>query len=224
MKNNDVATLRQRLISRHARLKDPDPLAVPSAGVIDPMTVEALQHLAARAQGGDIGARDHLYFSLQPRLHRIGYVLRPWPNSPVLTGIWDRDDVNQECWLVFLDLLTAWDGDTSFVTYLLARFGWRLRDRILRGIGKPSVPHGLTRVPDDVLPVLLTARDSDQPESALIATKLLEHLLNQRMGTDAGTATIGEVLIALRSPLRPGEVIPAALPDDGDPFSQIEVA
>lgn len=222
--NQNTSSLRQRLIARNARPKEPELLAVPTAGVIDSSTVDTLHQLATQAQGGDIDARDRLYFSLEPRLHRIGYVLRPWPNSPDLTGLWDRDDVNQECWLIYMDLLTAWDGEASFVTYLLARFAWRLRDRILRGIGKPSVPLGTTRVPDDELSRLLTARDVDQPESALIANKLLEHLLNQRIGNDTDTASIGEVLIALRSPLRPGEVISRSLPDDNHPFSQIEVA
>lgn len=222
--NQYEPTLRQRLIARNDRPKEPEPLAVPTAGVIDAPTVDALQQLATLARDGDTAARDRLYFSLQPRLHRIGYVLRPWPNTSVLTGLWDRDDVDQECWLIYMDILRAWNGDTSFVTYLLARFGWRLRDRILRGIGKPSVPGGTTRVPDDVLSGLLTARDVDQPESALVATKLLEHLLNQRMGKGAETANIRDVLAALRSPLRPGEVLSTSLPDDGHPFSQIEVA
>jgi hypothetical protein len=122
-----------------------------------------------------------------------------------------------------MDLVAAWDGDTPFVPFLLARFAWRLRDRILRGIGKPSVPAGTTRVPDDVLAEVLAARDSDQPESALMATKLLEHLLDQRLRSGAPT-NIGEVMSVLRSPLRPGEVISTSLPDDGHPFSQIEVA
>lgn len=221
--NQYQPTLRQRLIERRAQPQGRESIAVPATGVIDPPTVEALQKLASLARAGDIAARDHLYFALQPRLYRIGYVLRPWPNTPVYTGLWERDDVNQECWLICMDLLTAWDGETPFVAHLLARFAWRLRDRILRGIGKPVVPVGATRVPDDVLTEVLAARDSDQPESALFATELLEHLINERLGSDAATG-IGEVMAALRSPLRPGEVISTSLPDDGHPFSQIEVA
>lgn len=221
--NQYEPTLRLRLTARRGRPEELKPVTVPAAGVIDPQTVAALQQLAALANAGDIAARDGLFFALQPRLHRIGYVLRPWPNTPVHTGLWERDDVDQECWLIFMDLLAAWDGDTPFVPFLLARFAWRLRDRILRGIGKSPVPTGTTRVPDDVLTEVLAARDSDQPESALVALNLLEHLINQRLGSDAATG-IGEMMAALRSPLRPGEVISTSLPDDGDPFSQIEVA
>lgn len=214
MTTHYLPTLRQRLIDRHSRPGEPELLGIPATGEIEAEDVASIQQLATLAKAGDIPARDRLYFSLQSRLHRIGYVLRPWPNTPDITGLWDRDDVHQESWLICVELLAAWDGETPFVNYLLARFSWRLRDRILRGIGKPLPAIGTIRVPEDILTEVLTASDSDQPESAVMASNLLEHLLNQRLNGSAATADAREVLTALQSPRRRGELESLSVPDD----------
>lgn len=179
-------TLRDRLIARYrSEHESPEPIDIPVKGRIDAMTVARVHNLALRATSGDIQARDCLWISLRPRIDSMSWVLRPWPNSPRVTGIWDRDDVRQESWIVFAELLAAWDRQVSFIPYLLARFAWRLRDRILRGIGKQQSQYGTIRVPEVMLVDELVASDEEQPESIAIARRLLEELLRRHMSGDA---------------------------------------
>lgn len=190
-------TLRQKLISRNGvSAQSEEPLVVPAVGRIDRTTVVRIEALALAGHAGDAIARDRLYFALQARLQRIGWVLRPWPNTPAQTGLWDRDDVNQECWIVFVDLLGAWNTTVPFVPYLLARFAWRLRDRILRGIGKPQSQLGSIRIPEFLLSDLLYADDGEQPESAFQAQTFLEELIRQR---STGASTSAEFEAWLRT-------------------------
>lgn len=184
-------SLHDRLMAHYGNQKEEcDTLNIPVTGRIDPDAVAHIQEIAARARAGDNVARDQLYVALCPRLYRKSLGLKPWPNSPRMTGIWDRNDVRQETWIVFIELLTAWDGKMTFVPYLLARFGWRLRDRILRGIGKRQIQFGEIRVPEHMLDGLVVASDGEQPESVAIARKLLEVLIRQTM---MGASSPGEL-------------------------------
>lgn len=176
-------TLHDRLLARRNRTPEPAPLEIPLTGLIAPDIVSEIQQLAIEARQGNVQARDLLYESFRQRLGRMGYILRPWPNTPQMTGIWDRDDVNQEGWIVFAELLNAWDGDLPFVKYLFARYPWRLRDCVLRGIGKPMPPIGETRIPEYMLAESIYAGDDEQPESALLASGLLEQLVNEALGS-----------------------------------------
>ena len=94
-----------------------------------------LRPIVQQAQAGDTGARDALWFALWPKLQRMTWNV-PAPRS----GIWDHDDVTQEAWLAFEQLVRSWPGDRPFGRYVLASFRWRLRDRVTRGIGRPAVP------------------------------------------------------------------------------------
>ena len=179
------ATLRERLIARNnPNAKRYQLLEIPVVGRIEKGVLVQVNVLAQEANSGDPTARDVLWASFKPRLERRSWVLKPWPNTSRFTGIWDRDDVRQESWVVFAELLAAWDGEVSFVPYLLARFNWRLRDRILRGIGKRQNQFGSTRVSEDMLNDLLYATVAEQPESVAIARKLLEELLKRFMTSD----------------------------------------
>lgn len=183
-------SLRQRLIERKGGNEDTiEELVIPATGRIDTNTVRYVEDLAILAQSGDCKARDQLFFALRPRLDRISWVLKPWPSSSTQTGIWDRDDVRQETWVVFAELLIAWDQSVNFIPYLLARFGWRLRDRILRGIGKSPSKFGLIRISQDMLADILVAGDGEQPESVAIARRLLEELMSRQL---AGKSSPGE--------------------------------
>ncbi len=170
-------SLRDRLRERYAIPREPVPFDLPPVGRIPAAKLADIELLARRARAGDRVSRDTLYLSLQPRLLRIGHVLQPWPNTPRIIGIWDDDDVAQETYLIFVDLLDAWDAELPFIPYLLGRFVWRLRDRILRGIGKPNVPPGMSSVYDpDALEMLFS---DEQPESAVIARETLERLVTR---------------------------------------------
>lgn len=218
-------TLRNRLAARQQyHRRDDDHIEVPAAGLIPDDTITAIEQLARQAREGEIAARDRLYTALAPRLHRKGYILRPWPNTPLETGIWDRDDVDQEGWIVFAELVAAWDGEMPFLPYFFARFAWRLRDRILRGIGKPLPRICAVRVPEDLLADVLSASDSDQPESALLAHKLLEYLLHGVMRGETNLLDPHALMTILQSPQWDSTQAITALPDDGHPFSQIEAA
>lgn len=183
-------TLRDRLIARNLREEPLGILDVPATGRIDKAIVTAIHGLALAAKAGDVRARDELFFSLRPRLNRISWVLKPWPNGPEITGVWDRDDVHQETWVVFAELLEAWDATAGFVPYLFARFAWRLRDRILRGIGKSQHQYGSIRVSENMLDSLLTVDEEEQPESVAIARRLLEELIKRKM---MGAGSPGEL-------------------------------
>ena len=218
-------TLRDRLVAKHNPSPPAeDPLEIPADGQIPAATVATIGMLAIHAQAGDIRARDRLYTALHPRLYRKGFILRPWPNTPRQTGIWDRDDVDQESWIIFAELLSAWDGELPFVPYLFARFAWRLRDRILRGIGRPLPPIGGVRVPEELLAEVLSGHDSDQPESVLLANNLLAHILESMMRGEIETLEPRELMTVLKSPLFGPNLQITTLPDDGHPFSQIEAA
>lgn len=108
--------------------------------VILPTFEETLGSFAMRAQLGDRPARDALFQAYLPKLTRLmGTVRAPYAPGGA-EGIWSRDDVAQEGYLVFVELVDMWAGDVPFTAFLLARFPWRLRDAIRRGIGKPPVP------------------------------------------------------------------------------------
>lgn len=185
------STLRERLAVRYGnRKEESSPLRVPAAGRIDSETIAALQHLAVSARAGDNGARDRLFFAMRPRLDRRSWMLRPWPNTDKMIGIWDRGDVRQETYIIFVELLAAWNGKGGFVPYVLATFTWRLRDRILRGIGKRQTQLGTIRVSEDSLVQLLLAEDGDQPESAAIARHVLEEIIGHQM---MGESEPGEI-------------------------------
>ncbi|HEV2073013.1 MAG TPA: sigma-70 family RNA polymerase sigma factor [Thermomicrobiales bacterium] len=108
--------------------------------VILPAFDDMLGDLAIRAQEGDQEARDALYAAFLPKLTRLMSPVRTPFAPPGSQGIWNRDDVAQEAYLVFVELIEAWSGDVSFTAYVLSRFPWRLKDVIRRGIGKSPVP------------------------------------------------------------------------------------
>lgn len=168
--------LRDRMRERYVPGGQARPtLLLPSSGRISDSQLVDIQLLATRAKAGDCESRDTLYFSFAPRLHRIGNLLKPWPNTFATIGVWDQDDVDQEGYLIFTELLLAWDEQIPFVPFLLGRFVWRLRDRILRGIGKPNVPRKM--VPVHELSVLELLPDGEEPESALAANEMLRAMV-----------------------------------------------
>lgn len=115
--------------------------------VILPTFEQTLGSFAMRAQLGDRIARDTLFHAYLPKLNRLMRGIRP-PYAPDgAEGIWSRDDVAQEMYLVFVDLVEAWAGDVDFTAFLLSRFAWRLKDAVFRGIGKPATPPRWSAVP-----------------------------------------------------------------------------
>lgn len=83
--------------------------------------------LAGRAREGDRQARDELFAALSFKVERfVVQVARREPAGGV-----DLDDLRQEAYLVFVDLLNDWErGD--FLSFFLGFFPWRLRHRVER--------------------------------------------------------------------------------------------
>lgn len=125
---------------------------VPVIGINDELTPafeRSLLPIAVRAVSGDRIARDALYAAFELKLRRVSWRIRvPWVPSGTL-AIWDRDDVAQEVYLTFLDVLATWDEAIPFGRYVLAQFPWRLRDRVYRGIARSGVPPRVTAVTID---------------------------------------------------------------------------
>lgn len=141
-------TLRARLRAKYGIAEQPPVIhAIPSEDLIEGELSDRLDSLARAARFGDVSARDELYFTFLPRLRKLSWVVRPYPNSNWMTSVWERSDVAQESWLVYYELLAMWDEHIPFASYLLANFAFRLKDRILRGVGKPSAPHGVAALP-----------------------------------------------------------------------------
>lgn len=128
--------------------------------VILPAFDEKLGTFAIRAQQDDREARDALYFAFLPKLTRLMAHVRPPAAPPGAEGVWSRDDVEQEAYLVFLEIVEAWSGDVSFTSFLLSRFPWRLKDVFRRGIGRSAVPPRRFEVSIDTVELVSEGLDS----------------------------------------------------------------
>lgn len=107
---------------------------IPILAADDPLTPELerrLALLAHAARAGDRGARDALYAALGPKIDAmLGRCRgRAWSSAgPRRDGApWELDDLAQEAYLAFVDLLAAWPGDGPIGPYLLAHLPWRIR-------------------------------------------------------------------------------------------------
>jgi RNA polymerase sigma factor (sigma-70 family) len=103
---------------------------------VSPAQEAMLTGLARRAHRGDREARDLLWRAfgprLEPALRRCGRMTRQ-PHWVRRDGRpWEVDDLRQEAWLVFAELVDGWNEEGSFVPYATAYFPWRLRDAMRR--------------------------------------------------------------------------------------------
>lgn len=105
--------------------------------------------IAERARHGDEDARDALFIAFQPKLRRFYRRVQLPRRVPGQTGVWDADDVEQEAWIVFDQLIRTWTPARPFGRYILANFPWRLRDAVYRGIARRGMPPRMTVVPID---------------------------------------------------------------------------
>ena len=96
--------------------------------------------------------------------------------APGETGLWDRDDVEQEAYLAFIDLVHGWSGDVSFTSWLLARFPWRLRNAVRSGIGRPGTPPRLRQIPLEIADLEPMELEELDPDSLARVSKLLDTL------------------------------------------------
>lgn len=105
-----------------------------------PRLERLLRPVALRAKNGDWTARDALFQAFEAKLWRMcGKIILP-PSVPGGTGVWDRNDLWQEGWIVFAAIVDRWPPAVPFGRYLLAHFPWRLRDAVRSNLRRPSVP------------------------------------------------------------------------------------
>lgn len=109
------------------------PLAplVPADGEITPEQERRFTSLAHAARAGDRGARDALWWALAPKIDRLvaaaGRRTRRGDGPRRDGRAWDGEDLAQEAFPLFADLLVAWPGDGPIGPYLLSHLAWRLR-------------------------------------------------------------------------------------------------
>ncbi|MEJ7839625.1 MAG: sigma-70 family RNA polymerase sigma factor [Thermomicrobiales bacterium] len=119
------------------------PVLLPIIGANDellPALEDRLHPIAVRARNGDRIARNALYAAFEPKIVRISRRLSIPRAFGTDVGIWDRDDVYQEAFIAFAELIDSWTVTIPFGRYVLAQIPWRLRDAVYRGVGKRSVP------------------------------------------------------------------------------------
>lgn len=165
--NQAEATKTSQQRGSERRCSRPAPaLMLPVDGPVPVVLDQSLTALALLAQAGDVAARDTLYWAFAPSIQRLArrFSGPGWGAGPV----WNLDDLTQEGYLLFLDLIESWPGGDSFVAYALARLPWRLRNAVRRLNGpRPS------RVPSAVIDHL-----TDESAAAAEAVILLEEVAN----------------------------------------------
>ncbi|MGH2561357.1 MAG: sigma-70 family RNA polymerase sigma factor, partial [Thermomicrobiales bacterium] len=107
------------------------PVANPTE-TIPPSLERRLTAAATAAQEGDLAARDALFAAIWPKLDRQTRQFARGRWGTLAGRAWEQADVAQEAYLVFAELLADWPRQTSFPTYLLGHFGWRLHSTMRR--------------------------------------------------------------------------------------------
>jgi RNA polymerase sigma factor (sigma-70 family) len=117
---------------------------------VTPAQETLLSGIAQRARLGDWSARDLLWRAFAARLEPalVNCARMTWHVDWVRRNgrPWELDDLRQEAWLVFADLAAKWDGEGSFVPYIMAYFPWRLRNAMRhlrpsrRAVARARVP------------------------------------------------------------------------------------
>jgi DNA-directed RNA polymerase specialized sigma24 family protein len=96
--------------------------------------------LARAARTGDRDARNALWVALAPKIDRLAVAAgrrTRGDNAPRRDGRpWDAEDLRQEAFPLFADLLAAWSGEGPIGPYLLSHLAWRLRS-VARALAVP---------------------------------------------------------------------------------------
>jgi RNA polymerase sigma factor (sigma-70 family) len=179
------------------------PVLLPIIGANDellPALEERLKPIAIRAKEGDRIARNALYAAFEPKIVRMSRRMSVPQASDTMVGVWDRDDVLQEAFIAFAELIETWQVSIPFGRYILANLPWRLRDAVYRGIGKRTVPPRTRAVPisyADLLPDSSLAPEQRLRLIAIVAEQLpdpLGQILYEHMGKGRSQSAIADDL------------------------------
>jgi DNA-directed RNA polymerase specialized sigma24 family protein len=109
----------------------------PPAEHVTPEIGRFFQGAAEAAVAGDLLARDALFAAFLPRFERsIRRVQRLW-SEQIREAAIEPEDIAQEAYLVFVELLDCWSPDEPIAAHLSSQFYWRLNDA-MRVWRKPS--------------------------------------------------------------------------------------
>lgn len=105
------------------------------------LDVESVARLAQSAKAGDRAARNCLFTTFRPAMARFfGRYARRARES----AAWEMEDLHQEAFLVFVEVLDAWPGTGDFVAYFYAVFPKRLATAVRRLDGnQPWIRYGV---------------------------------------------------------------------------------
>ena len=139
---------------------------IPASGRIDPALDWTLSELARSEDIAGVELRNALYVAYAPRLHRI--LNRLWYRNLSEFGC-DREDLEQELFLIFVLLLERWSGSGSLSAYLHGALPWRLYD-VARRLAPRDRPLGDR-------PVAASNNESNETDAAFVV--LLEELADR---------------------------------------------
>ncbi|HET9014235.1 MAG TPA: sigma-70 family RNA polymerase sigma factor [Thermomicrobiaceae bacterium] len=162
----------------------PQPLE--SLGDFDPTPdLDARLNALARRAQTDPAARNTLYAALDFKIDRF---VRRYHYRADRLHVCEPEDIAQEGFLVFADLVQKWPGQESFLGYFFSRFPWRLAraiDQLERGWPAdrlqpleapddlpPSEPARLDPVDDATLSDLIAGLD---PQSRKVLELRVDH-------------------------------------------------
>jgi len=175
-----------RLVPSPAPLPPVPPLApvVPTDRPISLPLERRLTRLARAAQQGDREARDTLWAAFGPKVRIL--VIAAARRAQYASGgrglrrdgrLWDQEDLAQEAFPIFLDLIAAWPGHGPIGPYLLSHLNWRLRTAA-RALAQPRRREGGASA--ERLAML-----ADESAAAAEALALLDALAASFPATDA---------------------------------------
>lgn len=135
-----------------------------------------LSRLGQRALNGDGDALNALHAAYRPRLdHWVRRACRSCYRPSADPSI-EPEDIAQQAFLVFADLLLAWNGNGSLSRYVIAYFPWRLSDAVRR------MSDARQRLSLDVLPSPLLTDGTVAADEAAVILEALAADLSEREG------------------------------------------
>jgi DNA-directed RNA polymerase specialized sigma24 family protein len=183
------------------------PPLVPVLAADDEITPEidrVLTTVARAASDGDIDARNALYTAFSQKIARFVRRYRTYPSGIGWSAAIDLDDVAQEAFLVFTDLVAEWQGDDSFCVYFLGQFPWGLRNAVRRlgtanrpALNLVGTPDALwladgSAVADEAVALLeIVAADLQAPDGDILLWRIRDGetltVIARRLGTSPRT-------------------------------------
>jgi RNA polymerase sigma factor (sigma-70 family) len=129
------------------------------------LDVESVAREALSAKAGDRAARNSLFAAFRPAMARF---FGRFAGRARESAAWDLEDLHQEAFLVFVEVLDAWPGTGDFVAYFYAVFPKRLATAVRRLEGsQPWIRYGVV------------AEGSDDPSRRLETRAMLRDFAGQ---------------------------------------------